>query len=89
VAPVALSGLVLLPLKLALYGGDAFHAGGADQRTGENVFLVLQLGFVAWSLGLLVVGVRVVHGWSWPRAAGVVAVAAALLGAIVALFAML
>lgn len=88
-APVALSVLLLLPLRLALYGGDSFRAGGADEGTGEVVFLVLQLAFVAWSVGLLLVGVRVVHGWSWLRSAGVVAVGAALIGAIVALFAML
>ena len=88
-APMALSLLVLLPLKLALYGGDVFHAGGADEPTGQNVFLVLELAFAAWSLGLLLVGVRVVHGWSWLRSTGVVAVGAALLAAIVALFAML
>ena len=27
----------------------------------------LQLAFAAWSLGLLVVGVRVTHGWTWLR----------------------
>ncbi len=88
-APVALSALVLVPIKLALYGGAAFHSGGADQGAGESVFLGLQLGFVAWSVGLLLVGVRVVHGWSWLRSAGVLAVGGALLGAIVALFALL
>jgi len=30
---------------------------------------VLWLAFVLWSAALLVVGVRAVHGWSWPRAA--------------------
>jgi len=88
-APVALSVLVLVPLKLAVYGGDAFHAGGADQGAGERIFLALQLGFVAWSVALLLVGVRVVHGWSWLRSAGVIAIGGALLGAIVALFATL
>jgi hypothetical protein len=88
-APVALSALVLVPLKLAVYGGDAFHAGGADQGAGERVFLALQLGFVAWSVALLLVGVRVVHGWGWLRSAGVIAIGGALLGAIVALFATL
>jgi hypothetical protein len=87
--PLALSVLLLLPLRLALYGGDTFHAGGADEGTGETMLLVLQLLFVAWSLGLLLVGVRVVHGWTWLRSAGVVAVGAALLGALVTLFALL
>ena len=88
-APLALSLLVLLPVRLALYGGDAFREGGPDEGTGETVLLALQLAFVAWSVGLLVVGVRVVHGWSWLRALAALAGAAALLASIVGLFALL
>ncbi len=87
--PVAASLLLLLPLRLALYGGDTFRAGGADEGTGENALLVLQLAFAAWSLVLLAIGVRVVHGWSWPRTLGAVAAAIALLAAIVGVFAMI
>jgi len=87
--PLALSLLVLLPVRLALYGGDAFREGGPDEGTGEGVLLALQLGFVAWSLGLLVIGVRVVHGWSWPRTLGAFAAGVALLGAIVGVFALI
>ena len=87
--PLAASLLLLLPLRLALYGGDTFRAGGADEGTGENALLVLQLAFAAWSLVLLVIGVRVVHGWSWPRTLGAVAAAIALLAAIVGVFAMI
>jgi hypothetical protein len=86
-APLALSLILLLPLRLALYGGDTFHAGGADEGTGKTLLLVVQLAFVAWSFGLLLVGVRVVHGWSWLRSAGVVATGGALLAAIVGVFA--
>jgi hypothetical protein len=84
--PLALS-LVLLPVRLALYGGDTFREGGADEGAGEVALLALQLGFAAWSVGLLVVGVRVVHGWSWPRSLATVASAVALLAAIVVVFA--
>jgi hypothetical protein len=87
--PLAASLLLLLPLRLALYGGDTFRAGGADEGTGENALLVLQLAFAAWSLALLVIGVRVVHGWDWPRTLGAVAAAIALLAAIVGVFAMI
>jgi len=87
-APLALSLLVLLPVRLALYGGDTFREGGPDEGTGEAVLLALQLVFVAWSVGLLVVGVRVVHGWSWPRTLAALGGAAALLGAIVGVFAL-
>ena len=87
--PLAASLLLLLPLRLALYGGDTFRAGGADEGTGETVLLVLQLAFAAWSLVLLVIGVRVVHGWSWPRTLGAVAAAIGLLAAVVGVFAMI
>jgi hypothetical protein len=80
--PLAVSLLVVLPLRLALYGGDTFRAGGADEGTGERVLLVAELLFAAWSLILVVLGVRVVHGWSWLRAVAAVVVAAALLAAL-------
>jgi hypothetical protein len=82
-APVALSALVLLPLRLALYGGDTFRAGGGDEGAGEIVLLVVQLAFVAWSVALLLVGIRVVHGWSWLRSAGALGAAVALVGTVV------
>jgi hypothetical protein len=87
--PLALSLLVLLPLRLALFGGDTFHDGGADEGTGEAVLLALQLVFAAWSLGLLLLGVRVVHGWDWVRSLAVVVAGAALLAALVGVFAMI
>lgn len=87
--PLALSLIVLLPARLALYGGDAFREGGSDEGTGESVLLALQLAFAAWSLGLLVLGVKVVHGWTLARTAGAVASAAALLAAILGVFALI
>jgi hypothetical protein len=86
--PLAVSLLVVLPLRLAIYGGDTFHAGGADEGTGEAVLLGLQLVFAAWSLGLLLLGVRVVHGWDWLRSAAVVLSGAAILAALVGVFAL-
>jgi hypothetical protein len=85
--PLALSFLLLLPIRIALYGGDTFRAGGTDEGAGEAVLLAVQLAFAAWSIALLVVGVRAVHGWTWPRSAAAVAAAVALLAAIVAVFA--
>ena len=80
--PLAASLLLVLPLRLALYGGDTFRSGGADEGTGEHVLLVVQLAFAAWSLVLLLLGVRVVHGWSWLRAVASVVVASALVAAL-------
>jgi hypothetical protein len=87
--PLAASLLLVLPLRLAVYGGDTFRAGGADEGTGERVLLVAQLAFAVWSVGLLVLGVRVVHGWSWPRALAAVVAAAALLAAAIGVFVMI
>lgn len=87
--PLAASLIVTLPLRLALYGGDTFRGGGADEGLGGDLLLALQLGAAAWSLVLLVVGVRVVHGWDWLRTLGSVAAAAALLAAIVGVFALI
>lgn len=86
-APLALSFVLLLPLRLAIYGGDTFHEGGADEGRGETALLALQLLFGTWSLGLLLVGVQVVHGWSWPRSLAALGAGVALLAAIVGLFA--
>jgi hypothetical protein len=69
--PFALS-LVLLPVRLALYGDDIFHSGGSDTGAGAHVFTVLEAAFGLWSLVLLAIGVRVVNRWSWPRTLGAV-----------------
>jgi hypothetical protein len=85
--PLAASLFVTLPLRLAIYGGDTFRGGGADEGVGGTALLVLQLAAGAWSLALLAVGVRAVHGWSWPRSVGSLGVALWLLAAIVGVFA--
>jgi len=75
--PIALS-LILWPVKLAVYGSDVFRRGGADEGAGGTAFELLALAFLLWSVVLLVVGVRAVHGWTWGRSAGAVATGAAL-----------
>ena len=82
--PIAFS-LVLWPVKLALYGGDLFHRGGADSGTGGKVFAALGLAFLAWSVGLLVLGVRAAHGWTWARAASAAAVPVAVAAVLASL----
>ena len=84
-APIALS-LVLWPVKLALYGESLFRSGGTDHGAGAYVFDALELGFLLWSVALLVIGVRAVHGWTWARAAAACAlaiVAPVLIGLVV------
>ncbi len=83
-APLALSLLVLWPIRLAVFGGDVFRSGGSDSGTAGSAFVVLQLVFVLWALVLALVGVRTVHGWTWGRAAATVAIAGLLPALVVA-----
>jgi hypothetical protein len=87
--PLAASLLLVLPLRLAIYGGDTFRGGGADEGSGERALLVVQLAFAAWSLVLVVLGVRVTHGWTWLRALVAVFAATALLAAMLGVFLMI
>jgi hypothetical protein len=68
--PLILSLVFVWPVKLALYGGDAFRTYGADEGASGLVFRGLELGLVAWALVLLVIGIRSVESWSLPRALG-------------------
>ena len=72
--PLVLS-LIVWPVKLALFGGDVFRSGGSDSGAAGTVFAVIWTGFVLWSIALLVIGVRAVHGWTWARAGAACAVA--------------
>jgi hypothetical protein len=75
-APLALSLLTLWPVRILVYGQDLFRTGGDDYGRGDTIFGAIFLGFIAWSGLLLLVGVRAVHGWTWARTAGAVALAA-------------
>ena len=81
-APLALS-LVVWPVRLAAYGGDVFRAGGSDTGLVNVLFVAAELGFAAWTLALLAVGVRTVHGWTWPRSLEGVALAVAIAALVV------
>lgn len=86
VAPLALSALVLWPLGLALFGTDLFRRGGSDTGAAGDLFYAAALGFALWACVLLVVGVRAVHGWSWPRSLGALGLVALFLTAFGYLF---
>lgn len=75
--PIALS-LAVWPVRLALFGDDVFRSGGSDSGVGDALFELLIAAAVAWSALLLVIGVRTVHGWTWPRAVAASAPALAL-----------
>jgi len=75
--PLALSLLTFWPIRIAVYGQDLFRTGGDDYGRGDAIFGGVYLGFVAWSVWLLLIGVRTVHGWTWAKAAATIALAAA------------
>lgn len=75
--PLALSLVTFWPLRIAVYGEDLFRTGGDDFGRGDAVFGGVYLVIVGWSVWLLLVGVRTVHGWTWARAAATVGLAAA------------
>ena len=81
--PLALSLLTFWPLRIAVYGEDLFRTGGDDYGRGDAAFGGVYLGLVAWSVWLLLVGVRTVHGWTWARSVATVGVAAAFPALIV------
>jgi hypothetical protein len=75
-APLALTLLTLWPARIAVYGIDLFRTGGDDYGRGDTIFGAFYYAAIAWSLWLAVVGVRAVHGWTYGRALGAVALAA-------------
>jgi hypothetical protein len=74
IAPLALALLTFWPLRIAVEGRDLFIYGGSD--TG-HVFADVFYAFVAWTVVLVAIGVRTVHGWSWPRSLATVGAATA------------
>lgn len=84
VAPLALSALVLWPLGLAVFGTDLFKRGGSDEGVAGDLFYAAALGCSLWALVLLLLGVRVVHGWTWGRSLAALGLVALFLAAYAA-----
>jgi hypothetical protein len=55
-APLALSLVLVWPVRLAIYGDDLFRTGGSDTGTGEWIFEVLILASYVWTFGLVALG---------------------------------
>jgi Yip1-like protein len=85
-SPLVLSLVLVWPVRLALYGGDLFKDGGSDSSPAGRALYWLCVALAAWSVGLLVVGVRVVERWPWWRAVAASFVAVALAGLVLALW---
>jgi hypothetical protein len=87
-APVALSFVVMLTVRLAVFGWASFHARGSDSGSLGLAVTLVGWAFVAWAVGLGVVGIRAVHAWTWGRtlaAAGLCAAAVAVIALVEAL----
>jgi hypothetical protein len=70
-APVALSLFVVMPVRLAVYGEDVFRSGGSDRGAGAWAFAAVELVFVAWSLALLLLGLRMLLSKAARSSAGI------------------
>ncbi|MDQ4019845.1 MAG: YIP1 family protein [Actinomycetota bacterium] len=89
-APLALTLLVLWPVRLLLYGGDLFRTGGSDESGAAPVVLdVVEAGFFLWAAGLLVYGVSTVNRWPVLRSLVALALAGLGLVAVATVFALL
>jgi len=83
--PFVLALVFVWPVRLLMFGADVFRSGGADRGAAEVVFRAIDVGLLAWTAALLVIGVRTLNGWSWARTLASLAVA----GAVFTLFALL
>ena len=83
--PAVLSLLVVWPLRLAADGGDVFRRGAEDGAL-SGALVALEAGLYLWSGALLVLGVTVVRGFSWPRALAATGIGVGVLvGGVIAL----
>ena len=88
-APLAFALFVVWPVRLAAFGGDPFRAGGSDKGSGALALDVLEGAVYVWFGILLVLGVRVQHGWSWGRSLAACGFAAGLTLAVAVAFGVL
>jgi hypothetical protein len=79
-APLALALLTYWPVRIAVEGKDLFVYGGSDDG---HVFADVFYVFVAWTVVLVAIGVRAVHGWTWARSVAAVAAATTLAALVV------
>jgi hypothetical protein len=78
--PIALSLVTFWLVRIVVEGRALFKYGGGD---GGHVFADLFYAFVAWTVVLVLIGVRTVLGWSWPRSLAAVGGASAVATLIV------
>ncbi len=84
--PFVLALVFVWPVRLAMFGADAFRSGGSDHGAPEAVFRAIDLGLLVWSALLVYLGVRALNGWSWARSLAGDAVAAVVFTLFALLF---
>lgn len=82
--PLILSLLVVWPIRLAVFGGDVFRAGGSDHGALAWALDIADAALLVWAAGLVLVGIRVVHQWDWRRTIGAYVLAIGVLAAVAA-----
>jgi hypothetical protein len=75
-APFALVLVLAVPIRLGVYGLDLFRDGGADEGAGGDVFVAIDALALAWTLALVVLGIRQTQRWTWGRSAAAFAIGA-------------
>jgi Yip1 domain len=55
-APLALSLLLVWPVRIAIYGDDLFRTAGSDTGTGDRIFDALIFASYVWTFGLVALG---------------------------------
>jgi hypothetical protein len=55
-APLALSLLLVWPIRISIYGDELFRSGGSDSGAGEVLFDLLILASYVWTFGLVALG---------------------------------
>ena len=80
--PLALSFFITVPVTSVAFGYDWYRTGGSDSGVGRAMVVAAGLGFAAWSLSLLAVGLRARFRLPWRGVAGAIALAAVLIAAV-------
>jgi len=85
-APFVLVLVLAVPVRLGLFGTDLFRDTGSDSGAGGDVFVALDAIALAWTIALVLVGIRTTQRWSWGRSAAALGIAglfAILVGTLV------
>jgi Yip1-like protein len=76
-------------VRVATFGGDVFRDGGTDHGALSVVLDAVEIGLYLWAAGLVLLGIHVVRGLSWPRTVAAYGVAAVLFAVISVLLTLL